>query len=72
MDTGLDENKAELAVLVLAVALKVLADSDSLLDQGLRGRVSKIYTYYGFGGFLRRDPQEEREQGLQFHHSVST
>lgn len=30
MDTGLDQNKAELAVLVLAVALKVLADSHSL------------------------------------------
>lgn len=30
MDTGLDENEAELAVLVLAVALKVLADSDGL------------------------------------------
>lgn len=33
MDTGLDENEAELAVLVLAVALKVLADGDSLLDE---------------------------------------
>lgn len=30
MDTGLDENEAELAVLVLAVALKVLADGDGL------------------------------------------
>ena len=30
VDTGLDENEAELGVLVLAVALKVLADSDSL------------------------------------------
>lgn len=30
MDTGLDENEAELAVHVLAVALKVLADGDSL------------------------------------------
>jgi len=33
VDTGLDQNEAELGVLVLAVALKVLADSDSLLDQ---------------------------------------
>lgn len=30
VDTGLDQNEAELGVLVLAVALKVLADSDSL------------------------------------------
>ena len=30
VDTGLDENETELGVLVLAVALKVLADSDSL------------------------------------------
>lgn len=30
VDSGLDENEAELGVLVLAVALKVLADSDSL------------------------------------------
>ena len=33
MDTGLDENEAELGVLVLAVGLKMLADSDSLLDK---------------------------------------
>ncbi len=30
VDTGLDENEAELGVLVLAVALEVLADGDSL------------------------------------------
>ena len=36
MDTGLDENQAELGVLVLAVALEVLADGDGLAD------VSKI------------------------------
>jgi hypothetical protein len=30
MDTRLDENEAELGVLVLAVALEVLADGDSL------------------------------------------
>lgn len=30
VDTGLDENQAELGVLVLAVALEVLADGDSL------------------------------------------
>lgn len=33
MDTGLDENETELGVLVLAVALKVLADGNSLLDE---------------------------------------
>lgn len=31
VDTRLDENEAELGVLVLAVALKVLADSDGLI-----------------------------------------
>lgn len=30
VDTGLDQNQAELGVLVLAVTLKVLADGDSL------------------------------------------
>jgi hypothetical protein len=30
VDAGLDENQAELGVLVLAVALEVLADGDSL------------------------------------------
>jgi hypothetical protein len=30
VDAGLDENQAELAVLVLAVALKVLSDGDGL------------------------------------------
>ena len=30
VDTGLDENQAELGVTVLAVALEVLADGDSL------------------------------------------
>jgi len=33
MNPGLDENEAELAVLVLAVALKVLSHGDSLLDK---------------------------------------
>lgn len=33
MDTGLNENETELGVLVLAVALKVLADGDSLCIQ---------------------------------------
>lgn len=33
MDTRLDQNETEFTVLVLAVALKVLADGDSLLDQ---------------------------------------
>lgn len=35
MDTGLDKNEAELGVLVLAVALKVLADGNSLFDRTL-------------------------------------
>jgi hypothetical protein len=30
VDAGLDQNQAELGVLVLAVTLKVLADSDGL------------------------------------------
>ena len=30
MDTGLDENQAELGVAILAVALEVLADGNSL------------------------------------------
>jgi len=34
VDTGLDENEAELGVLVLAVAaLEMLADGDGLLDE---------------------------------------
>lgn len=36
MDTGLDENETELAILVLAVALKVLADGDGLLDEEVK------------------------------------
>ena len=31
VDTGLDQNEAELAVLVLAVALEVLADGNGLV-----------------------------------------
>jgi len=33
VDTGLDQNEAELGIAVLAVALQVLADRDGLLDQ---------------------------------------
>jgi hypothetical protein len=33
VDTGLNKNQTELGVLVLAVALQVLADRDSLLDE---------------------------------------
>ena len=33
VDTGLDENEAELGVLVLSVALKMLADSDGLMKR---------------------------------------
>jgi hypothetical protein len=43
VDTGLDQNEAELGVLVLAVALKVLADSDSLIDKSVQHyRVGKM------------------------------
>ena len=41
MDTRLDENQAELGVLVLAVALKVLADGDSLFAR-VRKSVSEL------------------------------
>lgn len=33
MDTGLDQDEAELGVLVLAVGLQVLADCNRLLDE---------------------------------------
>jgi len=36
VDTGLDQNEAELGVLVLAVALEVLADGDGLLDEHVK------------------------------------
>lgn len=36
VNTGLDQNEAELSILVLAVALKVLADRDSLLDEEVK------------------------------------
>ena len=36
MDTRFDQNETELAILVLAVALKVLADGDSLLDEEVK------------------------------------
>jgi hypothetical protein len=42
VDTGLDENQAELGVLVLAVALEVLADSDGLEDSGLALRLRLV------------------------------
>lgn len=42
MDTGLDENQAELGVLVLAVALEVLADSDGLEDYWLALRLRLV------------------------------
>lgn len=37
VDTGLDQNEAELGVLVLAVALEVLADSDGLVALDVSG-----------------------------------
>jgi len=36
VDSGLDQNEAELAVLVLSVALEVLADGDGLLDEHVK------------------------------------
>ena len=41
MDTGLDQNQAELGVLVLAVALKVLANGDGLREEYQSERVSR-------------------------------
>lgn len=39
VDTGLDQNEAELGVLVLAVALEVLADSDGLVTMHVSGGI---------------------------------
>lgn len=36
VDTGFDQNQTELGVLVLAVALKMLAHGDSLLDEHVK------------------------------------
>jgi len=36
VDTSLDENQTELGILILAVLLKMLADSDSLLDEVIK------------------------------------
>jgi len=43
VDTGLDENETELGVLVLSVALEMLADGDSLLDQ----HVEILWDFWG-------------------------
>jgi hypothetical protein len=48
VDTGLDENKAELGVLVLPVALEVLADGNGLGIELARG----ISTGWGAHTFL--------------------
>jgi hypothetical protein len=51
MDTGFDENEAELRVFVFAVALKVLADCNSLyhhrfsVSQSLQGAGVKVILY---------------------------
>jgi hypothetical protein len=42
VDTGLDQNEAELGVLVLAVALEVLADSDGLKSERLACSAMKL------------------------------
>lgn len=46
MDTGLDENQAELGVLVLAVALEVLADSDGLEHRWLALRSRLVHAKF--------------------------
>lgn len=66
MDTGLDENEAELGVPVLAVPLEVLADGDGLADEaghGLlahQGRQKTIERY----GLTSKDPQGSQERDL--------
>ena len=50
MDTGLDQNQAELGVLVLAVTLKVLADGDSLEEISKNARKKKFFR--GNGNYL--------------------
>jgi len=46
VDTRLDENETELGVLVLAVALKVLADSDSLHHNAVNPRALPPQPYH--------------------------
>lgn len=43
MDTGLDQDKTELAVHVLAVTLKVLADGDGLVYMLISDRSSSLF-----------------------------
>jgi len=43
VDSGFDEDEAELGVLVLSVALEVLADGDGLLDQ----HVEVFWNFWG-------------------------
>ena len=43
MDTGLDQDKTELAVHVLAVTLKVLADGDGLVNMLISGCSSSLF-----------------------------
>ena len=76
VDTRLDENEAELGVLVLAVALKVLADGD-----GLEGNLLVCCSWKvdrTFGNFAETYLLDEAEQVLGelgskafIHHSVS-
>lgn len=45
VDAGLDQNEAELGVLVLAVALEVLADSDGLVTMYVSGGIQQEKNY---------------------------
>lgn len=53
MNSGLDQNQTELAILVLAVTLQMLADGDSLLDH-----VVKILRNVGLQANRLHDAQD--------------
>ena len=61
VDTGLDENQAELGVLVLAVALEVLADGDGLLDE-----VPEVLRDAGREAFVDRQSRGRRRRGSEW------
>lgn len=45
MDTGLDQNEAELGVLILAVSLEMLADSNGLCSEVSIGQKGRLDPY---------------------------